>query len=655
MAMKPKGRFLLFVFLALLPGKLPANLRMPAIFSDNMVLQRETTVRVWGWADPGQRVAVTLGDQKKVARAGRDGSWEVSLSPMKAGGPYRMNVEGRTSLQFSNILIGDVWLCSGQSNMEWPVSLSAEPDLEISNAVYPEIRLFTVPRHMAASPQNDLAGGRWEECSPRTIHSFSAAGYFFGRDIHRETGVPVGLIQAAWGGTVAETWISGETMASIGDFRELMQRRDNSDLERLQAEAVKLAADWDQQAEVSDAGLINNWHDPMTDCSGWEKMRLPVLWEQAGLPGLDGVVWFRKEILLSREETGGPLTLGIGPVDDSDYTWFNGQLIGETTDRYSDVRIYTVDAGYLREGRNVIAVRVIDTGGGGGIWGKEDQMYYQSAAGRISLAGDWGYAVGMRMDPRPGGASMSGPNSFPTLLYNGMINPVTRFALKGVIWYQGESNAGRAYQYREIFPSLIADWRKQWEKADMPFIFVQLANFMAPVNEPSESGWAELREAQAMALSLPATGMAVAIDIGEADDIHPLNKQDVGKRLAISALKVAYGRDIVHSGPVCTSMSIEGDRIWLSFASAGSGLMVADRYGYLKGFAIAGEDRKFHWARAFIENDRVVVYSERVKKPVAVRYAWGDNPHDANLYNIEGLPALPFRTDDWPGITFGVK
>jgi sialate O-acetylesterase len=488
MTMRSKGYIALFFMLAVLPGNLSASIRMPAIFSDNMVLQREVPVRIWGWADPGERVTVILGDQKKSARAGRDGRWEASLPPMRAGGPFQLRVQGKSSVTLSNILVGDVWLCSGQSNMEWPVSRSADADLEISGADYPGIRLFTVPRHMAASPQNDLAGGSWEECSPKTVNSFSAAGYFFGRHIHREEGVPVGLIQAAWGGTVAETWISRETMTSIDDFREFITRRDIADLERSLSEAE-----------------------------------------------------------------------------------------------------------------------------------------------------------------RPG------PNSFPTLLFNGMINPVIPFALKGVIWYQGESNAGRAYQYREIFPSLITDWRKQWGQEDLPFIFVQLANFMAPADDPSESGWAELREAQAMALSLPATGMAVAIDIGEADDIHPLNKQDVGKRLALSALKVAYGRDIVHSGPVCSSMSIEGDRIRLGFTSAGSGLMVADRYGYLKGFAIAGEDRKFHWARAFIENDRVVVYSERVKQPVAVRYAWGNNPGDANLYNIEGLPALPFRTDDWPGITFGAK
>ena len=463
-----------------------ANVRMPVIFSDNMVLQRDASIRIWGWAGQDERVTVILGDQKQVARTGRDGQWEVNLSPMEAGGPFNMRVEGSNSLEFNNILIGDVWVCSGQSNMEWPVNRSANPETEIKNASYPEIRLFTVPRTTGMSPADDLEGGEWLECSPESIPSFSAVGYYFGRHIHRESGVPVGLLHSSWGGTVAETWISRETIASLDDFSDMLENTGNEDPDKIQAETP-------------------------------------------------------------------------------------------------------------------------------------------------------------------------GPNSFPSLLYNGMINPITPFSIKGIIWYQGESNAGRAYQYREIFPALIADWRKQWGQDELPFLFVQLANFMAPVSEPAESDWAELREAQAMALSLPATGMAVAIDIGEADDIHPLNKQDVGKRLALSALKVAYGRDIVHSGPVYNSMSIEGGRIRLSFTSVGSGLMAKDKYGYLKGFAIAGEDREFHWAKAYIDNDEVVVYCDKVKSPVAVRYAWGNNPDDANLYNTEGLPASPFRTDEWPGITLGVK
>ncbi len=481
--MRSKRCFIIiFVLLGLSPA-ISANIRMPLIFGDNMVLQRDAGIRIWGWGDPDERVAVMLGDQKQETRTDRDGRWEVSLHPMKAGGPFQMRVQGKNSIEFSNILIGDVWLCSGQSNMEWPVSRSADPDNEARLANYPEIRLFTVPRTMDAAPADDLSGGEWLVCAPESVPSFSAVAYYFGRHIHTETGVPVGLLHSSWGGTVAETWISGESIASVDDFREIM-------------------------------------------------------------------------------------TEAVSPTG--------------------------------------------DRGAGG-------------------------------------------PNSFPSLLYNGMINPIASFAIMGVIWYQGESNSGRAHQYREIFPVLIRDWRKQWRQENMPFLFVQLANFMAPANEPSESGWAELREAQAMALALPATGMAVAIDIGEADDIHPLNKQDVGKRLALSALKVAYGRDIVHSGPVYSSMSIEGDIIRLDFASVGGGLTAMDRYGYLKGFAIAGEDRKFHWAQAFIEGDQVVVYSNRVKNPVAVRYGWANNPDDANLYNAEGLPASPFRTDEWPGITHGVK
>ncbi len=304
----------------------------------------------------------------------------------------------------------------------------------------------------------------------------------------------------------------------------------------------------------------------------------------------------------------------------------------------------------MKPGINIITVRVEDTGGGGGLYGKPDQMKIVSGDFKLSLAGQWKFRFSSS-DVKVDLTSFIGPNSYPTLLFNGMIHPFLKYPVKGAIWYQGESNAGRAHQYRTIFPLLINDWRTKWNNPEMPFMFVQLANYMKPPVEPGESEWAELREAQLMTLKLPKTGMAVIIDIGEANDIHPKNKQDVGKRLALAALKIAYGKDIVHSGPVYKSMAVSGNKVTIDFDYIGSGLKCYDRYGYLKGFSVAGNDRKFYWAKAYIENNKVGVYSDKVNNPIAVRYGWADNPDDVNLYNNEGLPASPFRTDDWPGIT----
>lgn len=632
-----------------------ADVRMPLIFSDHMVLQRHAEVKVWGWADPGERIRVNIAGQQHQTRADRQGNWSVNLSPMEAGGPFSMSVAGKNQLAFSDILVGEVWLCSGQSNMQWSVSQSANAEEEIQLANFPDIRLFSVPRRMETRPVDDLESGEWQACLPENVASFSAVGYFFGRHIHRELGVPVGLIHSSWGGTVAETWISREMMLQHDDFAEKVAQAADFDLERLQAEARQRVAAWNATIDKEDKGMQQGWKDAAFDHNDWKTMKLPALWEQAGLPGLDGVVWFRKSIFLTAGQAQQDLMLNLGPIDDSDYTYINGQLVGSTIDQYNQSRKYSAPAAVLKEGENILTVRVIDTGGGGGLWGDPAQLYFISGNERVSLAGEWKYEVGLQADAPPSVQGLSGPNSFPSLLFNGMINPIVPYTLKGAIWYQGESNAGRAHQYQTLFPNLIEDWRKQWSNPDMPFLFVQLANFMAPSFLPADSEWAELREAQSMTLSVPNTGMAVAIDIGEADDIHPRNKQDVGLRLALNALKLAYDKDVVHSGPVYKSMRIENGKAYLRFDEVGGGLLIKDKYGYLKGFAVAGPDRVFHWAKAGLDGDEVVISSESVKNPVAVRYAWGNNPDDANLYNLEGLPASPFRTDNWPGITEGRK
>ena len=637
-----------------------ATVSLPSLFTDNMVLQRGTEVSIWGKASPGGKVSVFFNKQKRGTVAGEDSTWLISLKPMAAGGPFEMRIVAKDTITFSNVMVGEVWVCSGQSNMEMPLAGWGEVVdymREIAEANYPDIRLFQVEHAMSLLPQDDVAAQPWVECSPKTVPLFSAVAYFFGRKLHQELGVPIGLIHTSWGGTPAEAWTSAGFLAQTADFKpiiESMMTAASTEAEVKQEYEQRLAA-WqklvDEKVSAALQGEVS-WQTAESDDSNWDTMTLPVLWESAGLPNFDGIVWFRKTVELSEAFAGQPCTLSLGPIDDQDITYINGVQIG-STDVYNQPREYRVPEGVLKTGANVIAVQVLDTGGGGGIWGAKEQMYLLNAAGEpFALSGDWRYKVGVSLSdvpPRP--QSPDSPHR-PTVLYNAMLKPLMPFAIRGAIWYQGESNAGRAYQYRTLFPTMINSWRVNWGIGDFPFLFVQLANFRQTAAQPGESDWAELREAQAMTLSLPNTGMAVAIDIGDADDIHPKFKQEVGRRLALNALAQVYGQDIVYSGPIYKSMSFEGDKIRITFDHVGGGLTAGGKMP--EGFAVAGEDKKFVWAEAKIEGNTVLVWSPQVPKPVAVRYAWADNPV-CNLYNVEGLPAAPFRTDDWPGITQAVK
>jgi sialate O-acetylesterase len=631
-----------------------AQLRLHPLFSDGMVLQRNQAIPVWGWAAPGEKIQATLAGQALSTRADASGRWELRFSPLEAGGPLSLSVKGKKqALLCQDILVGEVWICSGQSNMEWKLADSRNAAQEIAEADYPAVRLFDVPNRIAASPQAEPGPAAWKACSPASAGSFTAVGYFFARKLHQELKVPIGLIEADWGGTEIETWISGPALeaqpgfeGAASDLAGKIGRQGAKARQRLEA----LVASFGPPVAES------LWAGEHADVSAWKSMRLPTRWEEAGLDEVDGVIWFRKELEITAEVAAQGGTLHLGAIDDSDQTFVNGQLVGETLNRYSAPRAYIIPPGLLKAGRNVIAVRVEDTGGGGGLYGDGHRMELTSQAQRIPLEGEWRYRISPQSLSYPGGSQ--GPNSLPSLLYNGMIAPLLPYAIQGVIWYQGESNAARAYQYRSLFPAMIQDWRQAWGR-EMPFLFVQLANYMQAQPEPGESAWAELREAQALALrpdssgKAAATGMAVTLDIGAADDIHPRNKQDVGLRLALPALARVYGyKGMIYSGPVYRSMRIEGNRIVLSFDHAGSGLAAKDKYGYLKGFTIAGADRKFVWAMASITGQgEISVFSPEVPDPLAVRYGWADNPDEANLYNHEGLPAAPFRTDSWPGLT----
>jgi sialate O-acetylesterase len=632
------------------------EIELPALFGNHMVLQRDIELPVWGTARPGGEVLIRIAGQRKTALVDEDGSWHARLDPLEAGGPYELIVEGEGRLRFSDVLVGEVWLASGQSNMAMPLAgwgRILDFEQEIARADYPEIRLFQVERDTAVRPRSDVPGGRWRPCSSESVAEFSSTAYFFGRRLHRELGVPVGLIHSSWGGTVAEAWTGGETLTEMDDFRDAVQAlreasdEEIADMRRVFEEAMAVR----QTAWAEDAGLVEGepiWADPSLEDSAWASMELPTMWEDAGLDGLDGVVWYRREVELPEGWAGSELRLSLGTIDDADETYFNGVRIG-AMDIWNEPRSYTVPAGIARAGRNVIAVRVLDNWLSGGISGEPHDLGLEGPTGpMLGLAGSWRYRISVdsrELDPLP--PWPDDPNQ-PTVLYNAMLRPLAPYAIRGAIWYQGESNVVRAHQYRTLFPALIRDWRTTWGQGNFPFYFVQLANFLPTEPEPGESDWAELREAQLMALSLPNTGMAVAIDIGNAWDIHPKNKQEVGNRLARLALNRVYQHQVADSGPLFREMRREGTRVRLFFDHADGGLEA--KGGALKGFAIAAADRRFRWAEAMIDGRDVVVWNHDVPEPVAVRYGWAANPV-CNLYGASGLPASPFRTDSWPGVT----
>ncbi|WP_167619015.1 sialate O-acetylesterase [Maribellus sediminis] len=663
-------RFLLAILLLALTIGVNANVKLPRIFSSNMVLQQGIDIPVWGWADSGEEISVMLtktvvrmnentneGEKLTImtasakAIADESGKWMVKLPAKEYGGPFTLRIKGDNSITFENVMIGEVWVCSGQSNMEWPLINAKNGENEVAAANYPKMRLFTVSKRVSQFPQDDLTDGEWEECTPETARLFSAVGYFFGRSLLEELDVPIGLIHTSWGGTVAETWTSPETIKNDPDFREPMIELQQMDVEAYKKEKeAKVRKLLGGELPTEDKGMKDGkalWSDPEMNDSDWSRIKAPGLWEEQGYLDIDGIAWYRKELDLTEEQTQTNLNLHLGKIDDADITFINGIEIGKTN-AYDEERVYTIDKKYLKPGKNMIVVRVNDTGGGGGIWGNPKDQYVAIGQEKIDISGDWKFKISKAVVQ----AIDLGPNSYPTLLFNGMINPIVPYGIKGAIWYQGESNAGRAKQYQRIFPNMIKDWRTHWNQGDFPFLFVQLANYMKPTQKPAESAWAELREAQTMTLDLSNTGMASAIDIGEANDIHPRNKQDVGERLALNAFKVAYNKDIVYTGPTYESVEFKDGKAYITFTNTGDGLAVKDKYGYVKAFAIAGADKVFHWAKAEIINPTtVVVQSYAVKDPVAVRFGWADNPDDLNLYNLEELPANPFRTDYWPGIT----
>ena len=617
-----------------------------------MVLQRDVPVTIWGWAAPGDTITVEFAGQKKTAVAANDGNWLVKLDPLPACPEPRQLVVFEADaprVTLHDILVGEVWLASGQSNMEWPVGKSFNAAAEMAAANYPQIRLFTVPLRMLNGPQPEV-DGTWQICTPHSIETFSAVAYFFGRELHRELGMSIGLINSSKGGTRIETWTSRDALLSDPLARREIERYEAGPADE---EFARDPVAWERNHVMPDPGNVGfaqGWAATDFDDSRWGEMRTPSKWQDFGHK-FSGVFWFRRTVCLPAAWAGRDLRLHLGACDKHDTTYFNSVPVGttgwETCDAWCTPREYRVPGKLVRAGRNVIATRIYSYMTDGGLIGPAWRMRLVAENDSIPLTGDWRFRIehNFGLQPMPQQPFGPGNPNTPHILFNNMIRPLAPYAIRGVIWYQGESNATAAQHYRTLFPLMIRDWRRAFGQGDFPLLFAQIANHGAPQQQPVESGWAGLREAQLLALGEPNTGMAVTIDIGDAKDIHPGNKQDVGKRLALVARAQVYGQPIPFSGPLYRSHTVEGGAIRLHFDHADGGLLTSDG-GPLKGFAIAGVDKQFGWADAKIVGDTVVVSNAEVSEPAAVRYAWASNPI-GNLANSASLPASPFRTDQW--------
>lgn len=626
-----------------------ADVSLPRLLSDGAILQRDKPLSIWGWADEGEKISVSFAG-KSISTVAQDGRWSVSFPAFKAGGPYELVVRGNNEIKRSNILLGDVWIAAGQSNMELPLNRVKYqyPGL-IESTNQPRIREFNVPVAYAFNgPLQDYTHGQWKTATPENLASFSAVGFFFMQKLQAETNVPIGLVTIPVGGSPAEAWVSESVLEKYPHYQQKLQPFKNADY--VQATIAKDKANsehWYAALAAADVGIKNNWQQEALNIADWKSLQVPGFLREQAVLGEDknftnGALWVRKTIDLSAAQAAKKAVLWLGCIVDGDQVYVNGQLVGQTGYMYPP-RIYTVPAGVLKAGSNSIAIRITSYSGNAGF--VKDKRYAlllgEGMFGdeAVDLKGEWKYQIAARVDSMQPGTTL---HYLPSSLFNAKLAPALPLKIKGVIWYQGESNVVKSDEYHALFSDLIVDWRAQFKQGDFPFIFAQLANFLPAQAQPGESGWAQLREAQRKTLAVKNTAMAVAIDVGEWNDIHPLNKQAVGERLALGALKLAYGKkSLLASGPNLKKVRAKGNQLVISFTEVGKGLQAVG--GDLQQLAIAGADKKFVWAKAQVKKDKLIVWADGIAEPKYVRYAWADNPAGANLYNSAGLPASPFE------------
>ncbi|MFC4478089.1 sialate O-acetylesterase [Flavobacterium chungangensis] len=638
----------IFIFL-LISVLANANVRMPLIFSDGMVLQRDKQIPIWGFADANESVEVHFNKQIKKTQADKNGKWTVNLNAEKAGGPFELTIIGKNKITIKNVLVGEVWICSGQSNMEFQVFKTMNSEKEISSADYPMIRHFGVAQDLSGTPKDDLKQGKWEVANKESVGNFTAVGYYFARKLYAELKIPIGIINTSWGGTNVEAWTSREAFENSPDFKAMIADVPTVDINAIFETYKKSVLDNLKKVQGFDVSMENEeqFKNPNLQDKNWPEIKVPSLWENQQIGNIDGIVWMRKTIVLTAEQAKKEAVLHLAKVDDEDKTYVNGVEVG-TNNLWDAKRVYKIPSNVLKEGTNVIAVRITDYSGGGGIYGDPQDLKIDFKDSNLPLEGLWKFnVIKVRIEVSP--------NSYPSLLYNAMVNPLVPYAMQGVLWYQGEANVWRAAEYKKSFPLMINDWRTKFKQGNFPFYFVQLSTFDEfGGNSQKGSRWAELREAQSETLKLPNTGMAVTTDIGNAKDIHPTNKQDIGLRLVAIAMNNIYGKKQVHSGPTYKSQTIKGNEIILTFDNIGSGLSTPNN-DELKGFEIAGVDKVFHSAKAIIKDNKIIVSSDKVQNPVAVHYGWADDDTAINLFNKEKFPASPFRTDNWEMLTANEK
>ncbi|MBS1705024.1 MAG: sialate O-acetylesterase [Armatimonadetes bacterium] len=642
---------------------LEPTLKLPAVFSDGMVLQRDMPVPIWGWSHPGEKVTVTFRGQSISTTADVSGKWKVTLDSLTAGGPDELGVfDEDQDIIVRDILVGDVWICSGQSNMAFPLSQAKNSTTLMQEADQPRIRLFKVGFAASDRPLLDVKG-RWRVSTPQSAASFSAVGYLFGKALSESEKVPIGLIETCWGGSSAEAWTPFGALSLDPELKPILIRYDRAKvenrakLEKYRQESKKYRPKI--HPDRANLGFARGWASPIFDDSVWNTMMVPGYWEdQVKSLDIDGAVWFRTEVEVPPGAAGSDVILKLGQIADYDTVYWNGQMVGMTgtseDEPFETPRAYKISGRLVLSGKNTLAVRVFNRKDKGGFGSEPEDMGVVGLDGAvIPIAGRWRYHVETSLSPDaikplelPFGP---GHPQAPANLFNGMVAPIVPLAVKGVAWYQGESNAERAKQYRTLLTRLISSWRTSFHQSDLPFLLVQLPNFRERLDFPSEAEWAEIREAQLMALKLPKVGMAVTIDLGEANDIHPRNKLPVAERLADAAMQVVYYTTARGQSPFFDTYKIEGSKIRVLFRNTVGSLTTVDGEPP-KGFAIAGADGKFIWAQAKIDGESVVIWHEKVPQPKYVRYAWADNPL-CNLVNRVGLPASPFRTDTLPGIT----
>jgi len=623
-----------------------AQVKLPQIIRDSMILQRDEKINLWGWAAAREKVNIRFNGKTYKATADNTGKWIAQLPPTRAGGPYTIDITASNKITLKEILFGDVWFCSGQSNMVHQLNIhDVTYAREIAEANDPQIRQFWIPTLTnLQGPAADLPAGYWKSAVGEDIRPFSAVAYFFAKKIHEKYKIPVGIINASVGGTPIEAWISEQGFKEFPAVAATIEKnKDTAHVNGLNRRPGGVP----RTAQPADAGLTSTpkWFDPAYTPKGWHSINIPGYWEDQGIRDLNGVVWYRREIEIPASMTGKPARAFLGRIVDADEFYINGKQVGNTTYQYPQRR-YHIPPDILKAGKNVLVIRVTNTNGKGGFVPDKPYCIF-SGTDTVDLKGYWQYKVGTAYRPFAGGGFGGGisAQNQPAALYNAMVAPEINYTIKGFCWYQGEANAGQPKQYAKFLPALINDWRNKWKQDTLPFLLVQLPGYMEYNYLPAESNWAMMREAQLKSLSVANTGMAVAIDLGEWNDIHPDNKKDVGERLALAAFKKAYRENLVFSGPLYDTSVIDGNKIVLRFLHTGSGLITRDGEAPAE-FAIAGADKKFVWANAKIEDNKIIVWSDEITAPKYVRYAWADNPVNPNLINKEGLPASPFRTDD---------